>query len=95
MRASGRGLAVAGLLSVVCVVSAWQPITATDLVQDRGAQGQPARARALIHEFDECLQQRFKDRPRVDRIEGPAIAVGDGRARVGEFEGRSPSNKTK
>jgi hypothetical protein len=45
----------------MCVGSTGPSITAADLLQDRGAQGRGARARALIEEFDECLQQRFKD----------------------------------
>lgn len=61
MRASGSGFAIAGLISALCVVSSGQPTAATDLVQARGAQGRASGVRALIEEFDECLQQRFKD----------------------------------
>jgi hypothetical protein len=56
MRTSASGLAIAGLISAITVGSAGQSTTSRDLVQDRGT-----RARALIDEFDECLQQRFKD----------------------------------
>jgi hypothetical protein len=56
MRTSASGLAIAGLISAITVGSAGQSTASRDLAQNRGT-----RARALIDEFDECLQQRFKD----------------------------------
>ena len=61
MRASASGLAIAGLISAIGVGSAAHSFASRDLVQEHGAQDRGARARALIDEFDECLQQRFKD----------------------------------
>jgi hypothetical protein len=61
MRASASARAIAGLISAICVGSAGQSIVARDLVQDRGRRVAARSARAVIAEFDECLQQRFKD----------------------------------
>lgn len=61
MRTSPSGLAIVGLITAIWVGSTGQSFTATDFVPDRGAQDPRARVRALIEQFDQCLQERFKD----------------------------------
>jgi hypothetical protein len=56
MRTSESWLAIAAAISAITIGSAGQSTASRDPSQDRGT-----RARALIDEFDACLQQRFKD----------------------------------